>query len=256
MGFRRPDGVPGYPNYPPPPGTGPEDPEVILRQVSAHTFQLLYGFEYEPAGTQDNYPVPPHDPQTSPQNKNNSSDLASIPPLLTWFIGTYGLHTKAVLFHDHYVDAEDTNMTRKQADTFFRDALRESGVRWLRRWLMWTAVSLRTSFGAVGLIAVLVHLVVLTAAAAYWLLGGGSWGPAAVLALVGFGWGLHRWPLAVFGFALVASPAALAWVARFVAWISEYIEEGILALKAKKTGEPRRFQRPRLNPSAKETGPF
>lgn len=256
MGFRRPDGVPGYPSYPPPPGTDPDEPEVILRQVSAHTFQLLYGFKYEPAGTQSSYPVPPHDPRTSPQAKNNSSDLASIPPLLTWFIGTYGLHTKASLFHDHYVDAEDHELTRKEADTLFRDALRESDVRWLRRWLMWTAVSLSTSFGALGLAAILVHLVVLTGATSYWLLWGGHWSPAAVLAVVGFGWGFHRWPLAVLGFTLVAAPAALAWVARFVALISEYVEEGILALKAKKAGEPRPFRRPLLNPSAKETGPF
>jgi len=252
MGFRRPDGQPGYPDFPPAPGMEPQEPEVILRQVSPTTFQLLYGFLYERQGKDETYEVPPHDPYADPKRRNNSTDLASVPPLLTWFIGTYGLHTKAALLHDHYVDAHDT-MTRKHADTLFRDALRESGVHWLRRWLMWTAVSLRTSFRAVGIIIVVGHLLAFAATTAWWLLGPIPWWSPLVVGGAGFAWGLRRWPLAVLGFALVALPASLALVSRLIAWVTELVEEVLVVANAKRAGVERRFERPMVNPSAKKS---
>jgi hypothetical protein len=252
MGFSRPQGQPGYPDYPPPPGTAPEEPEVILRQVSASTFQLLHGFCYAREGTAEVYEVPAHDPYADPGAGDNSTDLASVPPLLTWFIGTYGLHTKAALFHDHYVDAPDA-MTRKHADTLFRDALRESGVRWLRRRLMWTAVSLRTSFGALGMIAIVAHLLALTGATAWWVLGSLAWWIPLVIGVAGFVWGLHRWPLAVLGFAFVALPAALAFVSRLITWLTELVEEVLVVANAKRAGVERPFERPMVNPSAKRS---
>jgi Protein of unknown function (DUF1353) len=251
MGFRRPTGQPTYPNYPPPPGTGANEPEVILRQVSPSRFQLLHGFWYDRAGTEEQHFVPSHDPQTDPNDQNNSSDLASVPPLLTWFIGTYGIHTKAALFHDHHVDAGA--MPRKHADTLFRDALRESGVRWLRRWLMWTAVSLETRFGLVGFVVIVVHLIALTVAFGWWLFGSLSlWVPLGVF-LAGFLWGLRRWPLALLGFALVGLPAFFALLARLVAWLTELVEEVLVVVKAKRAGEDRSFERPLVNPSAKKS---
>jgi hypothetical protein len=246
MGFTRPTNEPGYPNYPPPPGTGPQEPEIVLRQISPARFQLLHPFCYEREGSDEVYRVPAHDPHASPTDAN-STDLASVPPLLTWFIGTYGIHTRAALFHDHYVDAPPP-MTRKQADTLFRDALRESGVRWLRRWLMWTAVSLRTSFGALGLVVIVIHLLELAVATGWWLLDSLPWGFPIAIAAAGFVWGLHRWPLAVLGFTLVAPPAGLAFVARLVAWITELVEEVVVYAYARR----RPLERPLLNPSAKK----
>jgi Protein of unknown function (DUF1353) len=252
MGFRRPQGQPNYPDYPPPPGTSPREPEVILRQVSPTTFQLLHGFLYDREGTRETYEVPAHDPYADPGKRNNSTDLASVPPLLSWFIGTYGLHTKAALFHDHYVDTPEA-MSRKQADTLFRDALRESGVHWLRRWLMWTAVSLRTSFKRVGMIAVVGHLLALTGATAWWVLGSLAWWIPLVIGFAGFVWGLHRWPLAIVGFALVALPASLALVSRLIAWLTELVEEVLVVANAKRKGEERPFEKPMINPSARKS---
>jgi len=254
VGFRRPQNDPNYPDYPPLPGGGPDDAEVILRQVAPSRFQLLHGFTYDREGTNEHYPLPPHDPYADPTVSGNWTDLASVPPILTWFIGTYGLHTRAALLHDHYVDVEPGDREkRKLADTVFRDALRESGVPWLRRWLMWTAVSLYTSVGKVGLFVLLAHLVLLAATTAWWVFGSLAWWIPLVLGLVGFAWGLRRWPLAVFGFALVGVPALLVGVVRLVTAFIEYVVETVVFLTAKVKREDRSFERPRVNPAAKRT---
>lgn len=249
MAFRRPVNDPDYPDYPP---VQPGEPEVILRQVAPTRFQLLHGFTYEPEGTSESWPVPAHRPEEDPEKAGNWTDLASVPPIMLWFIGTYGIHTKAALFHDHYVDQKD-KMTRKYADTLFRDALRESGVRGLRRWLMWTAVSLFTRFGKVGVVVLCVHLVALAVTTAWWAFGSFPWWVPSALALAGFGWGLRRWPLAVFGFALVGLPAFLALVARLIAFVIEWFTELGRASNAKARGREHQFERPFVNPGAKKS---
>jgi hypothetical protein len=293
--FLRPRPRPkGYPeDYYPLPGTGGR-PEVVLRQVSPNAFQLVWGFTYQDAGSGDKYRVPAHNLKADA--KGNSTDLASVPPLLWWLIASYGLHTRAALFHDHFVDNVPPGKTRKHIDTLFRDALRESGVLWLRRWLMWTAVSLRTRFGRVGMGVILVHLFFLTFTAMFWWFGHrdwwplgwmpastrfdwvpgwpwkfvepgwpfdrlprgpfATWWPVLISGLLGFLWGLRRWPLAVVAFAVVAVPALLALVSRLFVALTELIEEGVLELKALLTREPRDFRRPQLRPYQEERGPF
>jgi hypothetical protein len=297
MPFLRPDPrPPGYPeDYFPLPGTG-ERPEVILRQVSPNAFQLLWGFTYEAPGSpaDTGCKVPQHNPKADPEE--NSTDLASVPPLLWWLIASYGLHTRAALFHDHFVDHPPKGKTRKDVDTLFRNALRESEVRWLRRWLMWTAVSLRTRFGRVGLVVILLHLTLLTFVTLFWLFGHrpwwplgwmpassrfdrlpgwpwkvtdpgwpfdkldawpfATWWPALLAGVVGFGWGLRRWPLAVVGFALVAAPALLAYLSRGIVLLTEFFEELLVKLSSQLRGKPREFKRPQFRPYQREPGPF
>jgi hypothetical protein len=74
-----------------------------------------------------------------------------------------------------------------------------------------------------------------------------------VLGLVGFAWGLRRWPLAVFGFALVGVPALLVGVVRLITAFIEYVVETVVFLTAKVKREDRSFERPRVNPAAKRT---
>jgi hypothetical protein len=110
----------------------PDEP-VQLEQVARNRFRLLKGFSYtDPRG--ETHDIDP--------GGVGESDLASVPWILWWFVASYGRHTRAALVHDQLVD----QIERHLADRVFRDALKEAGVRWMRRWLIWTAVSFETTF--------------------------------------------------------------------------------------------------------------
>lgn len=98
------------------------------------------------------------------------TDLASVPRLLTWLVPRYGTYTKAAVLHDYLCQnvGKDTIEVlptqtatvertaepgerdlipvadRSDADEVFRLVMTELGVPWLRRWLMWSAVSWAT----------------------------------------------------------------------------------------------------------------
>ena len=114
----------------------PDEP-VQLEQVGRNTFRLLRGFTYV-----DRY----GDRHRIEPAKVGLTDLASVPWILWWFVASYGRHTRPALVHDQLVDEID----RHRADLIFRHALQEVGVGWLRRWLVWTAVSFETTFRTVG----------------------------------------------------------------------------------------------------------
>jgi hypothetical protein len=84
-------------------------------------------------------------PETLP-----TTDLASVPVLLRWFAGRYGIHTPAALVHDWLipqpVEPPLEAMTNEYADRYFRFMLGDLGVPMIRRWLMWAAVAARTRF--------------------------------------------------------------------------------------------------------------
>lgn len=84
---------------------------------------------------------------------HNETDFASIPFFLTWMVPKDGSHTPAAVLHDaliggrkdvHYETSVDATVSDRHADYLFREAMQGSGVSWLRRWLMWAAVTLRT----------------------------------------------------------------------------------------------------------------
>ena len=82
------------------------------------------------------------------------SDLASIPPFMRWFVNSYGRHSLAAIIHDELIlDArpnEGALGSDTLSDTFFREMMRCSGVPWLLRWIMWSAVAMRTRWAALG----------------------------------------------------------------------------------------------------------
>ncbi|QYJ04186.1 DUF1353 domain-containing protein [Nocardioides panacisoli] len=86
------------------------------------------------------------------------TDLASVPTLFTWLVPRSGRHLPAALVHDglvhdapgsppHYVSVEGHVIDRVGADRVFRSAMRDSGTRVVRRWLVWSAVTLATIWG-------------------------------------------------------------------------------------------------------------
>ncbi len=75
------------------------------------------------------------------------TDLASVPLPLRWLASNYGVHTPAALIHDWMITSGPPVMeglTPQYADRYFRYMLKDVGVRWLRRWMMWAAVAMRT----------------------------------------------------------------------------------------------------------------
>lgn len=109
------------------------------------TFRLQKKFRYRDPKDPTREFVVPADPTTW------TTDLASIPSLATWLVPKDGSHTPAALLHDALISEpsegkcyEGPDVTRATADDTFRDAMQHIGVPFLRRWMMWAAVSLGT----------------------------------------------------------------------------------------------------------------
>jgi hypothetical protein len=95
-----------------------------------------------PAPLFDNFEVPVDQP----------TDFASVPRVFVWFLPRYGRYTKAAILHDYLwsVAVPAGRISRLDADGVFLQAMRELGVPFLRRWIMWAAVrwsALTTSGG-------------------------------------------------------------------------------------------------------------
>ncbi len=81
------------------------------------------------------------------------TDLASVPSFFAWLVPKSGVHLPAALVHDALVDPgtyDGPAIERLEADRVFRDAMGDLGTRFVRRWLMWTAVTLATVREGVG----------------------------------------------------------------------------------------------------------
>jgi hypothetical protein len=78
------------------------------------------------------------------------TDLASVPRVFRWLLASYGAHTPAVLIHDRLIGWKKPpeGWRDTYADRYLRFMLKASGVSLLTRWLMWTAVALRTRWSA------------------------------------------------------------------------------------------------------------
>lgn len=86
-------------------------------------------------------------PSDSPTN------LASVPSFMQWFESPYGNHTLAALIHDELIVDEPNGGALESdtlADRFFRKMLGASGIPWVKRWIMWGAVALRSRWAANG----------------------------------------------------------------------------------------------------------
>lgn len=70
------------------------------------------------------------------------TDFATIPQFIWWLCPTYGLYTAATILHDHLItDVLPTGqITSREVDRVFREAMQSLRVSWPRRWLMWAGV--------------------------------------------------------------------------------------------------------------------
>lgn len=225
------------------PGSGFEvddpDGEVTLVQIDEVQFVVTTAFRFSEEAVEaemvDDLVRQGRDPgaarravddaRTFDPTTENPTDLASVPRFVRWFANSYGLHTLAAIIHDELiVDAPNGGPLGSDvlADRFFRQMLRSAGVPWLKRWLMWAAVALRTRWVADGLrrssvvLWVVLALAGITAAAGVagslvfgWDLPAGrgevAVGAAALPVLASGLWGKQ------FGAGLIAAVAAL-WI--------------------------------------------
>lgn len=141
------------------------DAQFHLDHVSDRTFKLLRRFGYVDL-------MPPHNDFIIPSNiEEFRTDLASTPPYFTWLIPDVGAHLPAILLHDGLVYGESEeksyigpDIERLEADRVFRDAMKALGTGPVRRWLIWAAVALGTSWHwgfrwkALGVLTALVML--------------------------------------------------------------------------------------------------
>ncbi|MEE3853126.1 DUF1353 domain-containing protein [Gordonia sp. LSe1-13] len=94
------------------------------------------------------------DARTYVPRDDSPTDLATIPRFLRWFENSYGKHTLAAMIHDELITEQPDRGalgSDSLSDRFFREMMRSSGVPFLRRWIIWSAVALRTRWVAGGL---------------------------------------------------------------------------------------------------------
>ena len=103
---------------------------VSVSQVSPTRWQLLEPVVYE--GRNQTFTVP----------AGFVTDFATVPRIFFWLVPTYGVYTKAAILHDYLVEHPEL-VSRADADGIFRRTLRELGVPFVRRWMMWAAVRLQ-----------------------------------------------------------------------------------------------------------------
>ncbi|MFF2791150.1 DUF1353 domain-containing protein [Streptomyces sp. NPDC058049] len=81
------------------------------------------------------------------------TDLTSVPTLFTWLVPKTGEHLPATLLHDglihppgnkEYTSTKNRTVSRAEADRVLRDAMADAGTKLIRRWLIWSAVTMAT----------------------------------------------------------------------------------------------------------------
>jgi hypothetical protein len=156
--------------------------EVVVTPIppECRRWRLVEPFTYEARD----------EPFTVP--RDFTTDFASVPRVVVWLLPRYGPWTQAAILHDHlWAEARRGAVDRYDADGIFLRAMRELGVPFLRRWIMWTAVR--------------------------WASGPRSWfarGPVPVLKMVA---------VSVPTLAVITVPAVVVFVALLVGAAAEYV---------------------------------
>ncbi len=150
---------------------GDADAIFLLERVDRRNFKLRERFRYVDQKTKSAFVVPA-------DLNTFESDLASVPWFVVWFVPPNGTHTPAALLHDALTteDREPPNyegpeVTRKEADRIFRDAMGELGVPVVRRWLMWAAVTVATLWSERGAARWYWRVLIALSAIAFFVLG-------------------------------------------------------------------------------------
>lgn len=114
----------------PDPGFSP-GASVVVKQLGDEDWEVREAFAYT-GKYNDTFRV----------EFGSPTDFASVPRVFVWFLPRYGKYTLAAILHDHLWRrvVPSGEMDYIDADGIFRRAMRELGVPFLRRWIMWAAV--------------------------------------------------------------------------------------------------------------------
>jgi hypothetical protein len=117
-------------------------------QLDTADFTLLRPFRYTDPRHAEPFIVPA-------DVKTFHTDLASIPNFFLWLVPTGPATLPAFILHDGLVLEEGEakshigpDVSREEADRILRDGLANLGTPLIRRWLIWTAVTIGTAFKA------------------------------------------------------------------------------------------------------------
>jgi hypothetical protein len=103
--------------------------DLVVRELGTNRWEVAADLIYD--GKDEPITVP----------SGYETDFASVPKLLRWFIPKYGKYNKSAVLHDYLCDeARAGRFDRADADGIFRRSMRELGVGYLRRRLMWAGV--------------------------------------------------------------------------------------------------------------------
>ena len=103
--------------------------DVVVKQIGDEKWELVEPLIYE--GNKDSFLV----------QEGFRTDLASVPRPVVWLLPRYGRYTKAAILHDYLCEEARVGLfSRFDADGLFRRTMRELGVSFVRRWMMWAAV--------------------------------------------------------------------------------------------------------------------
>jgi hypothetical protein len=156
--------------------------DVVVRPIppQGKRWELVEAFDYE--GRRDRFTVP----------QGFTTDFASVPRVVVWLLPSYGRWTQAAILHDYLWGLSRVGSFDKfDADGIFNRSMRELGVPYLRRWIMWTAVR--------------------------WAAGPRSWfsrGPVPVLKMIA---------ISLPTIAVIAVPVVIVLAALVVGWAAEWI---------------------------------
>lgn len=103
---------------------------LLLEPLEKHRFKLHKDFKFRGVTI----------------HKDFETDLASVPRIFWTIIPPYGKYTKSAIKHDFNCFYAKSYEERKSADLEFREDLKFLGVRPLRVWLMYKAVSLNAYY--------------------------------------------------------------------------------------------------------------
>ena len=116
------------------------DGKVVVEEIGDERWALAEPVTYE--GNTDTFVVP----------AGFETDFASVPRVFVWLLPRSGRYTKAAILHDWLsARVREGTFDRADADGLFRRSMRELGVPFVRRWLMWAAV--RVGAGPRSLVA-------------------------------------------------------------------------------------------------------
>lgn len=180
-------------------------PGIVLQVLGPRSFRLISSFRYQDRelGTVE----------VAADDTSFTTDLASVPWVSAWYISPLGRHLPAAVLHDALICDPDhpTYRTRdgvtasvEQADRIFLEAMAASGTPLLRRYVMWSAVRIKSAAGPqpwrwyLWYLLAVIFAVLLTIA----VLGHPGWIPLSTLFDRAF---RYAWPLAgLFEFAVMA----------------------------------------------------